>query len=109
MADRIEELEYDLARHPDNTPVDVLGRRLILRGALTAWGRKRYDEGLHEGMRDVRDSHHRAEELQYAADRRAVESGVVTVSRADLLAILDGTPGEIRDRFREALGASPDD
>jgi hypothetical protein len=68
LTDRLEEIEYGLARDPGDTSEALLSRRLVLRKALEAYGQEQRDEGRREGMRDALDT-------GYEARRLAAEKG----------------------------------
>jgi hypothetical protein len=72
LTDRIEQLEYDLAKYPGDDRSDLLSRRLALRRHLNEWGHERYDEGHRDGMRDVSDTRSEAERR---ADETAATAG----------------------------------
>jgi hypothetical protein len=61
LTDRIEQVEHELAKYPGDDRSDLLNRRLILRRHLEAWGRERYEEGHHDGLRDYGDTRYEAE------------------------------------------------
>lgn len=63
LTDRLEQIEHDLAANPGGTASDLLGRRLVLRKALEAYGREQRDEGRHEGVRDALDTGYEARRL----------------------------------------------
>jgi len=56
LSDRLFELELDLAKNDGDGEHAALDRRIILRKALTDWGDERFQEGYHEGRRDVFDA-----------------------------------------------------
>jgi hypothetical protein len=66
LNDVLEEAEFRLEKHPGITSGDLLGRRLILRDILTAWGTERYAEGTVDGRRDVVETRAAAERLAEA-------------------------------------------
>ena len=68
LSDLLFEVDMDLARNEGDGDSAALSRRLVLRKALTDWGDQRFQEGYHEGRRDVLDA--RAE-VQRRADKAA--------------------------------------
>ena len=72
LSDRLFEIELDLAKNEGDDESAALGRRFVLRQALTAWGDERWQEGYHEGRRDVMDAR---SEANRRADAAATAAG----------------------------------
>lgn len=56
LSDRLFEIELDLAKNDGDHESAALSRRIILRKALTDWGDERFQEGYHDGRRDILDA-----------------------------------------------------
>jgi hypothetical protein len=69
LTDALEQLEHDLAKYPGDSASDLLNRRLVLRKALDAHGRERYDEGHRDGIRDALDTRYEAQSRADEADK----------------------------------------
>lgn len=56
LGDHLHEIEFDLAKNGGDGEEAALCRRMALRRALTTWGDERFQEGYHEGRRDMIDA-----------------------------------------------------
>ena len=73
LAERLFEIELDLAKNEGDDESAALSRRIVLRKALTAWGDERFQEGYLEGRRDAVDARLEAERRADAAAEKEEE------------------------------------
>ena len=69
LTDVLFEVELDLAKYEGDDENAALNRRMVLRKVLTEWGDQRWQEGYHEGRRDVMDA--RSEAQRRAQEKEA--------------------------------------
>lgn len=67
LSDRLFEIELDLAKNEGDDENAALSRRMVLRKALTDWGDERFQEGYHDGRRDMLDARSEAKRRADAA------------------------------------------
>lgn len=75
LSDLLFELELDLAKNEGDDENAALNRRMVLRKTLTAWGEGRWQEGYHEGRRDMLDARSEAQRRADAAGTSAPRAG----------------------------------
>jgi len=75
LSDRLPEIEMDLAKNDGDDENAALSRRMVLRKALTDWGDERWQEGYHEGRRDMLDARSEAKRRADAAETSAPRAG----------------------------------
>lgn len=75
LTEAVESLERDLDKYRGDDENSLMNRRLVVRKALDSYGREQYDEGWHDGERDVHDTRREAQRRANQAAEADEENG----------------------------------